>query len=97
MSNSDLRSPSEPPLPEAWLQTAYQARFPFSAPRARRRWVAVGPALDRETWRMPPLEELPKPVWSTARRAGMYTLRGYLIVAVVLLVVKVVQLALGSQ
>ncbi len=50
---------------------------------------------DRDTWRMPPLEALPKPVWSTARKVGMITLRGYLVVAMLLLVVKIVQLALG--
>jgi Mn2+/Fe2+ NRAMP family transporter len=52
--------------------------------------------LDRDTWRMPPLPELPQPVWSTSRKAGMLALRGYLLVAAVLLVVKVVQLALGQ-
>ena len=51
--------------------------------------------LDRMTWRMPPLETLPRPVWSTARKVGMLTLRGYLVVAVLLVAVKVVQLALG--
>jgi hypothetical protein len=35
-------------------------------------------------------------VWSTSRKAGMLALRGYLLVAAVLLVVKVVQLALGQ-
>jgi Mn2+/Fe2+ NRAMP family transporter len=53
------------------------------------------PALDRLTWRMPPLSELPRPVWSATTRAGMITLRGYLIVAALLMVVKVVELALG--
>ena len=52
-----------------------------------------GPILDRATWRMPPLQTLPKPVWSAARKGGMLALRGYLVVAVLLLVVKVVQLA----
>jgi hypothetical protein len=44
---------------------------------------------------MPPLSELPRPVWSFTTRAGMITLRGYLIVAALLMVVKVVELALG--
>jgi hypothetical protein len=56
----------------------------------------VGPVLDRASWRMPPLAELPRPVWSTARKTGMLTLRVYLLVAAVLLVVKVVQLALAQ-
>jgi hypothetical protein len=50
---------------------------------------------EKETWRMPPLAELTKPVWSATRKIGMLTLRLYLVIAVVLLVVKVVQLALG--
>src|SRR5579871_1817215 len=51
--------------------------------------------LDPDTWRMPPLAELTRPVWSTTRKVGMFTLRAYLLVAVILMVVKVVQLAVG--
>ena len=51
--------------------------------------------MERESWQMPPLAELTKPVWSTARKIGMFTLRAYLFIAVILMVVKVVQLALG--
>lgn len=54
---------------------------------------ATFPTPDRNLWRMPPLQELRKPEWSTTRRVGMLTLRGYLLVAALLLVVKVVQLA----
>jgi Mn2+/Fe2+ NRAMP family transporter len=50
---------------------------------------------ERLAWRMPPLETLPKPVWSTARKVGMFTLRAYLVVAILLVAVKVAQLALG--
>jgi Mn2+/Fe2+ NRAMP family transporter len=67
----------------------------------RRRGAAqeVDPVLlaDKATWRMPPLQELTRPVWSTTRKVGMYTLRGYLLVAVVLLIAKVVSLALSGQ
>jgi Mn2+/Fe2+ NRAMP family transporter len=52
-------------------------------------------SLPREDWRMPPLEELTRPVWSTARKIGMLSLRLYLVAAVILMLVKVVQLALG--
>jgi len=55
-----------------------------------------GLVLDRATWRMPPLPELSPPEWSTGRKAGMLALRGYLVVAAVLLAFKVVQLALGQ-
>jgi Mn2+/Fe2+ NRAMP family transporter len=54
-------------------------------------WAAV----DRASWHMPPLDSLPKPVWSLTRKVGMLTMRGYLVLAVILMVVKVIQLALG--
>jgi len=50
---------------------------------------------DRMTWRMPPLDTLPKPVWSTTRKIGMLTLRGYLVIAALLMIVKIVELAIG--
>jgi uncharacterized protein YceK len=46
----------------------------------------------RHTWTMPPLALLERPVFSPGRKAGMLLLRGYLVVAVLLLVVKTVQL-----
>jgi Mn2+/Fe2+ NRAMP family transporter len=46
----------------------------------------------RQAWTMPPLALLERPVWSPGRRAAMLLLRGYLVVAVALLVVKTVQL-----
>jgi NRAMP (natural resistance-associated macrophage protein)-like metal ion transporter len=46
----------------------------------------------RSMWTMPPLALLERPVWSPGRRAGMLLLRGYLVVAVLLLVIKTVQL-----
>jgi NRAMP (natural resistance-associated macrophage protein)-like metal ion transporter len=51
---------------------------------------------ERNTWRMPPLALLTEPAWSAPRRVGMLVLRGYLAVAALLLIVKVVQLALGQ-
>ena len=52
---------------------------------------------DRMTWHMPPLSELPKPVWSTTRKVGMMTLRGYLVVAALLMIVRVVQIAVAGH
>ena len=46
----------------------------------------------RRNWTMPPLALLERPKWSSGRKAGMMMLRGYLIVAVLLLVVKATQL-----
>ncbi|RKT19192.1 Mn2+/Fe2+ NRAMP family transporter [Streptomyces sp. 1114.5] len=50
---------------------------------------------DRENWRMPPLETLAKPVMSTARKAGMGALRAYLLIAMIMVIIKVVQTALS--
>jgi Mn2+/Fe2+ NRAMP family transporter len=46
----------------------------------------------RRAWTMPPLALLERPAWSPGRRVGMLLLRAYLAVAVVLLIVKTVQL-----
>ena len=47
----------------------------------------------RDTWRMPPLAELPKPNLTLAKRVWMGVLRAYLVIAVGLVIVKVVQMA----
>jgi NRAMP (natural resistance-associated macrophage protein)-like metal ion transporter len=46
----------------------------------------------RSTWTMPPLALLERPVWSPGRKGAMLLLRGYLVLAVLLLVIKTVQL-----
>ncbi|ORA33976.1 NRAMP family divalent metal transporter [Mycobacterium aquaticum] len=46
---------------------------------------------DRASWRMPALATLDRPVMSAGRRVGLSVLRGYLLLATVLVVVKVVQ------
>jgi NRAMP (natural resistance-associated macrophage protein)-like metal ion transporter len=53
------------------------------------------PAIPREQWTMPPLTLLARPQWSTGRKVAMLTLRGYLLVSMVLLIVKAVQLGGG--
>jgi uncharacterized membrane protein len=52
-------------------------------------------AMDKHTWQMPPLEELTRPVWSLSRKVGMLMLRAYLLIAVILMIIKVIQLATG--
>ena len=52
--------------------------------------------LERATWRMPPLALLDRPALSIGQRTGLAVLRGYLVVAVIMVVIKVVQLALGG-
>ncbi|HWG64298.1 MAG TPA: NRAMP family divalent metal transporter [Streptosporangiaceae bacterium] len=80
------------------------ARWAAARWRARRR-LPVDPEAEldttvvleaeRLTWRMPPLSELGKPAWSAGRKIGMITLRAYLVIAVSLVIVKVIQLSLG--
>jgi len=47
----------------------------------------------RHTWRMPALSRLERPVMSRQRKVGLVTLRGYLLVAFVLVIVKIVEVA----
>jgi NRAMP (natural resistance-associated macrophage protein)-like metal ion transporter len=54
----------------------------------------VTPMAKRATWRMPALNLLERPPWSRGRLVSMYLLRGYLILAVLLLLVKAIQLGL---
>jgi hypothetical protein len=44
---------------------------------------------------MPPLALLGRPPWSLSRKVTMLTLRGYLVVSVVLLIIKAVRLGHG--
>jgi hypothetical protein len=60
-------------------------------PRRPARFLAA----ERSDWRMPPLAELAPPVASKLRTVGMVALRAYLVLAVVLLLVKTVELAVG--
>jgi NRAMP (natural resistance-associated macrophage protein)-like metal ion transporter len=50
---------------------------------------------DRLNWRMPPIALLKPAEWSTGRKVVLLTLRGYLVVSVLLLIVKAVQLGGG--
>ena len=54
--------------------------------------VEEEPQIPREQWTMPPLALLERPRWSTGRKVAMLTMRGYLVISVVLLVVKAAQL-----
>jgi Mn2+/Fe2+ NRAMP family transporter len=65
--------------------------------RVRRGPATTAPAAhaDRAHWRMPPLALLKPVTWSPGLKLGMGLLRGYLIVAALLLIVKAVQLSSG--
>jgi Mn2+/Fe2+ NRAMP family transporter len=65
--------------------------------RRNRDQVTVNDALaetaHRDTWRMPALSRLERPVMSRQRKVGLLALRGYLLVAFALVIVKIVEVA----
>jgi Mn2+/Fe2+ NRAMP family transporter len=70
----------------------------YAVTRRLRAGPVARPVMDqtaREKWRMPPLALLERPVVSAGRKIGMSALRLYLLVAMILVIVKIVQLALG--
>jgi NRAMP (natural resistance-associated macrophage protein)-like metal ion transporter len=74
--------------------------FAAVALRSRRGAAAVtviesGPQIPREQWTMPPLALLSRPEWSPSKKIAMGTMRGYLLISVILLIVKAVQLGGG--
>ena len=54
------------------------------------------PSPDRTTWQMPPLDTLPKPAKTPLRMISLYTLRGYLLIAVALITLKVIKNFIGG-
>jgi NRAMP (natural resistance-associated macrophage protein)-like metal ion transporter len=57
--------------------------------------IESAPSVPKEQWTMPPLALLSRPQWSTGRKAAMLTMRGYLLLSMILLIVKAVQLSGG--
>jgi hypothetical protein len=57
--------------------------------------IETEPSISREQWTMAPLALLGRPQWSTGRKVAMLTLRGYLVISVILLIVKAIQLGGG--
>jgi hypothetical protein len=51
--------------------------------------------IDKLSWRMPPLALLKPVKWSPGVRVAMLSMRAYLLVSAILLVVKAVQLGTG--
>jgi len=50
---------------------------------------------DRENWRMPPLNVLSKPVMSAGRKVALAVLGSYMAIAMVLVIVRIIQMAIG--
>ncbi|HEV3172717.1 MAG TPA: divalent metal cation transporter [Actinocrinis sp.] len=70
------------------------AAFAVSAARRRGPSVPID-RTGRENWRMPPLAELGRVRFSLGRRIGMGALRLYLLVAMIMVIIKIVEVALG--
>ncbi len=64
-----------------------------SLTRAERRAVLLH---DRANWQTPSLAALDRPAMSPVRRAGLLTLRGYLVLAVVFVVIKIVEVGVAG-
>ncbi len=77
-------------LAGAWFWLTRNRR-PAPTPRPR---TTMSEA-ERMAWRMPPLALLKPAEWSTGRKVALLTLRGYLVISVLLLVVKAVQIGRG--
>jgi Mn2+/Fe2+ NRAMP family transporter len=70
----------------------------YALARRLRAGIPAAAAVDRtgrDGWRMPPLALLHRPTMSTGRRIGMGALRLYLAIAMILVIIRIVQLALG--
>jgi Mn2+/Fe2+ NRAMP family transporter len=57
--------------------------------------IDTAPTVPRKQWTMPPVTLLSRPRWSAGRKTAMLTMRIYLLISIVLLVVKAVQLGGG--
>ena len=75
-------------------RVAVLAESPLAEPAVAAAGAALVP-VDKLSWRMPPLSELPTPVIRGARRIGLLGLRGYLAIAMIMVIVKIVETALG--
>jgi Mn2+/Fe2+ NRAMP family transporter len=72
--------------------TGITLRFMRTRRSATARVRAPVPREQRDTWRMPPLALLRPVTWSPALKLGMLALRGYLVIAALLLLIKAIQL-----
>ncbi|ULP42704.1 NRAMP family divalent metal transporter [Mycobacterium lentiflavum] len=74
----------------------------YSATRAAKLALPLGRAESRalrrqeqQTWQAPDLRSLARPALSPIRRTGLLILRGYLVLAVVFVIVKIVEIGVG--
>jgi hypothetical protein len=64
--------------------------------RANRAPMSAESLRSRVNWRMPSINLLSRPKWSRSRVVGMYSLRAYLVIAVIMLLVKGIELGLNK-
>ena len=67
------------------------------AVRTRPAAASAPSTLDRRNWTMPPIESLRPPPHSAWRTLGLVVLRCYLLAAIIILAVRAIQLALGTD
>jgi hypothetical protein len=75
-----------------WLRIT-RARRPLPTPHPA---TTMTPA-ERLNWRMPPLALLKPVQWSSFTKLAVLTLRAYLVVSVLLLIVKAIQIGTGGH
>jgi hypothetical protein len=73
------------------------AMVAWAAVSFRRRGRAPIDRSGRMFWRMPPLDQLPPPRLTPAEKTWMLVLRGYLVVAAGLVLLRIVQLAMTGH
>ncbi len=82
-----------------WVLLLAAAGIALWTSRKRRGRAAAPPPRtprdQRNQWRMPPLALLKPVTWSLALKLAMLTLRGYLVIAALLLLIKAIQLGAG--
>jgi hypothetical protein len=74
--------------------TAFAAGFGWRAQTRMAGEVRMSRA-EKEQWRMPALALLQRPPWSPVRRIAMIALSSYLVVAILMLVVRAIQIAVS--
>ena len=70
----------------AWMLWSARSARPPEMPRS-----------EKENWRMPALALLERPAWSLPKKIAMFTMAGYIVLAVVFLAIKAIQIAVFHQ
>jgi Mn2+/Fe2+ NRAMP family transporter len=82
-------------LARGWFSHRRAGGVPVDKARQEDAGAEKASALARQTWRMPRLAMLQPAPMSPARKAGLTTMRGYLVIAVGVVIFRIVTVALG--